>query len=121
MGDGIGWMQPRIYQRGLMVGETPNIDRIGNEDAIFMDYVAMQSCISGRNAFFAGMCPLRTGASLTARYRSVCSIVNRTAIRTEGSSGCSNATARLSRSSISTPTGRRNRDTANAMARVCDW
>ena len=37
MGDDIGWMQPRIYHRGLMVGETPNIDRIGNEGAIFMD------------------------------------------------------------------------------------
>src|SRR5262245_53731523 len=47
MGDDIGWMQPRIYHRGLMVGETPNIDRIGNEGAIFMDYVAMQSCTSG--------------------------------------------------------------------------
>ena len=35
MGDDIGWMQPRIYHRGLMVGETPNIDRIGNEGAIF--------------------------------------------------------------------------------------
>jgi arylsulfatase A-like enzyme len=43
MGDDIGWMQPSIYHRGLMVGETPNIDRIGNESAIFMDYVAMQS------------------------------------------------------------------------------
>jgi Sulfatase len=52
MGDDIGWMQPSIYHRGLMVGETPNIDRIGNEGAIFMDYVAMQSCTSGRNAFF---------------------------------------------------------------------
>ena len=51
MGDDIGWMQPSIYHRGLMVGETPNIDRIGNEGAIFMDYVAMQSCTSGRNAF----------------------------------------------------------------------
>jgi hypothetical protein len=28
-------MQPSIYHRGLMVGETPNIDRIGNEGAIF--------------------------------------------------------------------------------------
>ena len=27
MGDDIGWMQPRIYHRGLMVGETPNIDQ----------------------------------------------------------------------------------------------
>jgi arylsulfatase A-like enzyme len=61
MGDDIGWMQPRIYHRGLMVGETPNIDRIGQEGAIFMDYVAMQSCTSGRNAFFTGMYPLRTG------------------------------------------------------------
>src|SRR6478609_4635601 len=34
MGDDIGWMQPSIYHRGLMVGETPNIDRIGNEGAM---------------------------------------------------------------------------------------
>ena len=61
MGDDIGWMQPSIYHRGLMVGETPNIDRIGNEGALFMDYVAMQSCTSGRNAFFTGMYPVRTG------------------------------------------------------------
>ena len=61
MGDDIGWMQPSIYHRGLMVGETPNIDRIGNEGAIFMDYYAMQSCTSGRNAFITGMYPLRTG------------------------------------------------------------
>ena len=61
MGDDIGWMQPRIYHRGLMVGETPNIDRIGNDGAIFMDYIAEASCTSGRNAFFTGMTPLRTG------------------------------------------------------------
>ena len=48
MGDDIGWMQPSIYHRGLMVGETPNIDRIGNEGAIFMDYYAEQSCTAGR-------------------------------------------------------------------------
>src|SRR5271168_5541941 len=47
MGDDIGWMQPRIYHRGLMVGETPNIDRIGNEGAIFMTYYAEQSCTRG--------------------------------------------------------------------------
>src|SRR5436190_19547328 len=61
MGDDIGWMQPGCYHRGLMVGETPNIDRIANEGAIFMDYVAMQSCTSGRCAFVTGMYPLRTG------------------------------------------------------------
>src|SRR6185436_19041998 len=57
MGDDIGWMQPSIYHRGLMVGETPNIDRIGNEGAIFMHYYAEQSCTAGRNAFFTGMHP----------------------------------------------------------------
>jgi arylsulfatase A-like enzyme len=61
MGDDIGWMQPRIYHEGLGLGETPNIDRIGREGAKFMDYLAMQSCTSGRNAFFTGMYPLRTG------------------------------------------------------------
>src|ERR1700682_1213020 len=60
MGDDIGFMQPGIYHRGLMVGETPNIDRIGNEGAIFMTYYAEQSCTAGRNAFFTGMNPLRS-------------------------------------------------------------
>lgn len=61
MGDDIGWMQPSIYHRGLMVGQTPNIDRIGAEGALFTDYYAEQSCTAGRNAFFTGMNPLRTG------------------------------------------------------------
>ena len=64
MGDDIGWMQPSVYHRGLMVGETPTIDRIANEGAIFMDYVAEASCTSGRNAFFTGMTPLRTGMTV---------------------------------------------------------
>jgi arylsulfatase A-like enzyme len=61
MGDDIGWMQPSIYHQGLMVGETPNIDKIGQEGAKFTDYYAEQSCTAGRNAFFTGMNPLRTG------------------------------------------------------------
>jgi arylsulfatase len=61
MGDDIGIMQPSVYHRGLMVGETPNIDRIANEGGIFMTYYAEQSCTAGRNAFFTGMHPLRTG------------------------------------------------------------
>ena len=61
MGDDIGWMQVGAYHRGLALGETPNIDRIANEGATFTDYYAMQSCTSGRNAFFTGMYPLRTG------------------------------------------------------------
>ena len=61
MADDIGWMQVVAYQDGLGLGETPNIDRIAKEGARFVDYVAMQSCTSGRNAFFTGMYPLRTG------------------------------------------------------------
>src|SRR5207244_7172240 len=61
MGDDIGWMQPSCYHRGLMVGETPNIDRIAKEGAIFMHYYAEQSCTAGRNSFITGMHPLRTG------------------------------------------------------------
>ena len=61
MGDDIGWMQVGVYHRGLSLGETPNIDRIAQEGGQFMDYTAMQSCTSGRNAFFTGMYPLRTG------------------------------------------------------------
>ena len=61
MGDDIGWMQVGAYHGGLSLGETPNIDRLATEGAKFVDYVAMQSCTSGRNAFFTGMYPLRTG------------------------------------------------------------
>ncbi len=61
MGDDIGWMQPSIYHRGLMVGETPNIDRIGHDGAMFTDYYAEQSCTAGRCAFITGMNPLRAG------------------------------------------------------------
>src|SRR5207247_9164840 len=61
MGDDIGWMQPSCYHRGVMVGETPNIDRIAKEGAIMMTYYAEQSCTAGRTAFFTGMHPLRVG------------------------------------------------------------
>ena len=64
MGDDIGWMQPSIYHRGLMVGETPNIDRISNEGAMFTHYYAEQSCTAGRTAFFTGMQPVRVGMVL---------------------------------------------------------
>ena len=64
MGDDIGFMQPSCYHRGLMVGETPHIDRLAKEGAMFMDYYAMQSCTSGRCAFLTGMYPLRVGLTV---------------------------------------------------------
>src|SRR5512133_2661355 len=64
MGDDIGWMQPSCYHRGLMVGETPNIDRIASEGDMFMHYYAEPSCTAGRTAFFTGMHPYRAGMVL---------------------------------------------------------
>src|SRR5439155_19352961 len=64
MGDDIGWMQPSCYHRGLMVGETPNIDRLAKEGAMFMHYYAESSCTAGRTAFFTGMHPYRTSMVL---------------------------------------------------------
>ena len=64
MGDDIGLYQPSIYHRGFMVGETPNIDKIGNEGAIFTTYYAEQSCTAGRTAFITGMQPVRVGMVL---------------------------------------------------------
>jgi arylsulfatase A-like enzyme len=61
MADDVGLMQVGVYHRGWSLGETPNIDRIAKEGGTFTDYYAMQSCTSGRNAFFTGMYPLRTG------------------------------------------------------------
>ncbi len=64
MGDDIGWMQPSCYHRGLMVGETPNIDRIASEGGMFMHYYAESSCTAGRCAFITGMHPYRAGMVL---------------------------------------------------------
>jgi arylsulfatase A-like enzyme len=61
MGDDIGIMNVGAYHQGLMVGETPNIDRLANEGARLMTYYAEQSCTAGRTAFFTGMHPLRAG------------------------------------------------------------
>jgi len=61
MGDDIGIMNVGAYHQGLMVGETPNIDRISQEGARFMAAYAEQSCTAGRTAFATGMNPLRAG------------------------------------------------------------
>ena len=60
-GDDIGITNISAYSRGLMGYETPNIDRIANEGAIFTDYYGEQSCTAGRAAFITGQIPFRTG------------------------------------------------------------
>src|ERR1700754_3283633 len=61
MGDDIGWFNPSIYHRGIMGYETPNIDRIGKEGAMFTSWYGQQSCTAGRAAFITGQSPIRTG------------------------------------------------------------
>src|SRR5260370_19908095 len=61
MGDDIGWYNPSIYNRGDMGYQTPNIDRIGKEGAMFLSWYAQQSCTAGRAAFLTGQSPIRTG------------------------------------------------------------
>ncbi|WP_448697572.1 arylsulfatase [Mucilaginibacter sp. AW1-3] len=61
MGDDIGQSNVSAYSRGLMGFMTPNIDRIGAEGGVFVQYYGQQSCTAGRAAFITGQCPFRTG------------------------------------------------------------
>ncbi|MGX5820371.1 arylsulfatase [Chitinophaga lutea] len=60
-GDDIGQSNISAYSRGLMGFNTPNIDRIGQEGGVFVQYYGQQSCTAGRAAFITGQCPFRTG------------------------------------------------------------
>jgi arylsulfatase A-like enzyme len=60
-GDDIGWYNPGVYHRGLMGYQTPNIDRLAKEGAMFTDWYGQQSCTAGRSAFITGQSPIRTG------------------------------------------------------------
>jgi arylsulfatase len=60
-GDDIGWYNPSIYNRGDMGYQTPNIDRIAHEGAMFTSWYGQQSCTAGRAAFITGQSPIRTG------------------------------------------------------------
>ncbi|WP_075591289.1 arylsulfatase [Labilibacter marinus] len=60
-GDDIGYSNISINNQGMMGYQTPNIDRIGKEGAVFTDWYAQQSCTAGRAAFVLGQHPFRTG------------------------------------------------------------
>jgi len=61
MGDDVGWFNIGAYHRGIMAGETPNLDRLAGEGMLFTDYYAEASCTAGRANFITGEIPLRTG------------------------------------------------------------
>jgi arylsulfatase A-like enzyme len=60
-GDDIGVHNISAYNHGIMGYQTPNIDRIAEEGALFTDAYAQQSCTAGRAAFILGQHPFRTG------------------------------------------------------------
>ena len=60
-GDDIGWYNISAYNLGVMGYQTPNIDRIAREGALFTDWYGQQSCTAGRAAFLTGQSPVRTG------------------------------------------------------------
>ena len=59
-GDDIGTWNVSAYSHGMM-GQTPNIDRIGKEGMLFTDHYGQPSCTAGRAAFIMGQLPIRTG------------------------------------------------------------
>ncbi|GLX86608.1 arylsulfatase [Thalassotalea loyana] len=60
-GDDIGIYNISAYNHGMMGYQTPNIDRLANEGALFTDHYAQQSCTAGRASFALGQEPFRTG------------------------------------------------------------
>src|SRR5271167_3274270 len=62
-GDDIGITNISAYGHGIVGYQTPNIDRIAKEGALFTDYYGQQSCTAGRAAFITGQVPFRTGLS----------------------------------------------------------
>lgn len=61
MGDDIGWFNIGAYNRGMMAGRTPNLDKLASEGMLFTDYYAEASCTAGRANFVTGELPIRTG------------------------------------------------------------
>lgn len=60
-GDDIGVHNISAYNHGIMGDQTPNIDRIAREGALFTDSYAQQSCTAGRASLILGPHPFRTG------------------------------------------------------------
>jgi len=63
MGDDIGIPNISIYSHGMMGYQTPNLDRLAREGALFTDYYGENSCTAGRSAFITGQHVIRTGLS----------------------------------------------------------
>ncbi len=61
MSDDVGISNVSAYSHGLMGYQTPNIDKIAKEGALFTDYYGEQSCTAGRASFITGQNAFRVG------------------------------------------------------------
>ncbi|CTQ55338.1 Arylsulfatase [Roseibium album] len=61
MGDDVGITNISAYSHGVMGYQTPNIDQLAAEGAMFTDYYGEQSCTAGRSTFITGQSPFRVG------------------------------------------------------------
>jgi len=61
MSDDVGMWNIGAYNRGMMAGRTPNLDKMAKEGMLFTDYYAEASCTAGRANFITGELPIRTG------------------------------------------------------------
>src|SRR5262249_689069 len=61
MGDDIGWMQPSIYHRRLMVGEPPTVARRAREGGFSRPFPPDQAPPPGGTPFSTGIHPLPPG------------------------------------------------------------
>ena len=49
-GDDVGYWNVSAYNQGMMGYQTPNIDSVGEEGALFTDWYAQQSCTAGHTS-----------------------------------------------------------------------
>jgi arylsulfatase len=66
MGGDIGWSNVSAFNMGIMGYRTPNIDRIGNDGAVFTDWYGQWCCTAERAAFITGQSPIGTGLTRLA-------------------------------------------------------
>ena len=65
MTDDTGWSDFGVYGGGANLGHpTPNIDRIGQEGAVFTSWYGQASCTAGRASFMTGRIPIRSALSV---------------------------------------------------------
>ena len=77
MSDDVGWFNVGAYNRGIMAGRTPSLDKLASEGMLFTDYYAEASCTAGRANFITGELPVRTGMTTVGQAGSPVGIPDR--------------------------------------------